>query len=159
MPNQAFTSLRAMAHSGTDPVNDDSQWHRFAPDGPERKALLALSDELGLRLRPRLVPVSPGSTFEVEGIDADDTHLVQVVANRGVFSSNQRNKVLADMFKLMWLRTTRFPDARLCLVLSESTAEAFKPRSWTSLAAEELDFSLFVVSDAGRVTRLTRDSM
>ena len=159
MSDEAVTSLLAMAHRGHDPVDDESQWHRFAPDAPERNALLALSAELGLRLRPRLVPLSPGTTFEVEGIDPDNTHLVQVVTNRGVFSSNQRNKVLADMFKLMWLRSTRFPDARLCLVLSESTAEAFKPRSWTSLAAEELDFYLFVVSEAGQVTQLTRDSM
>lgn len=159
MSSLVVTSLPAMAQLRGDLTDDESMWRRFAPDSPERHALLALSDELGLRLRPRLVPLSPGTTFEVEGIDAGDSHLVQVVVNRGAFSSNQRNKVLADMFKLLWLRSTRFPDARLCLVLSESTAEAFKPRSWTSLAAEELGFSLFIVSATGQVIRLTRDSM
>ncbi|MRK02240.1 hypothetical protein GEV27_11975 [Aeromicrobium sp. S22] len=140
-----------------DPVDDEASWRRFTPGAPEREALLALSAELGLRLRPRLVPLSLGTTFEVEGIDADDTHLVQVVVNRGAFSSNQRNKVLADMFKLLWLRSTRFPQAEVCLVLSESTAEAFKPRAWTTLAADELGFHLFVVSETGTVTRLVRE--
>lgn len=158
MPSLVVTSLPAMAHLRSDPTDNELIWRRFGPDSSERHALLALSAELGLRLRPRLVPLSPGTTFEVEGVDPADTHLVQVVVNRGAFSSNQRNKVLADMFKLLWLRSTRFPDARLCLVLSESTAEAFRPRSWTSLAAEELGFSLFIVSETGQVSRLTRNS-
>lgn len=159
MPEARVTSLPAMGPGSVERAEDESVWRRFTRGTPERNALLALSDELGVCLRPRLVSIGPGATFEVEGIDPDDSHLVQVVVNRGSFSSNQRNKVLADMFKLLWLRSTRFPATRLCLVLSETTAETFKPRSWSSLAAEELGFCLFVVSESGQVTRLTRDSM
>lgn len=137
-------------------VEDDASWRRLAPGSPEREALVALSTELGLQLRPRLEPVRPGTTFEVEGIDPDDSLLVQVVVNRGTFSSTQRNKVLADMFKLLWLRTTRFPEAQVALLLSESTAEAFRPRSWTSLAAAELGFDLWVHTNDGTITRLAQ---
>jgi hypothetical protein len=157
MPGRSVTDLPAVTDGSEDVVEDESVWRRFPPGSPERNALLALSAELGVRLRPRLVPVSEGTTFEVEGIDPDDTQLVQVVVNRGTFTSNQRNKVLADMFKLLWLRSTRFPDASISLVLSETTVEAFKPRSWSSLAAEELDVCLFVVSDTGHVSRVTRE--
>lgn len=128
---------------------DERIWRRFGPDSPERAALLALSDHLGVPLRPRTIELQPGAVFEVEGVDPEARHLVQVVVNRGGYTSQQRNKVLADMFKLVWLKTTRFPECRIGLVLSVSTAEAFKPRSWTFLAAQELGFDLFVVSPHG----------
>lgn len=158
MPRPPVTSLPAMTHAHDALGSEESAWRRFAPDTPERTALLALSDALGVRLRPRLVPLGAGTTYEVDGIDPGDTHLVQVVANRGAFSSSQRNKVLADMFKLVWLRTTRFPQAALVLVLSESTAETFKPRSWTSLAAHELGFDLYVLTADDTVAPLTRET-
>ena len=138
-------------------VHDDAAWRRFGPDSAERAALLALSDALGVTLRPRALELRPGTMFEVEGVDADGRYLFQVVVNRGGYTSQQRNKVLADMFKLLWLRETRFPDAQVGLVLSESTAEAFRPRSWTSLAARELGFTLFVVTADGRVAKIASD--
>lgn len=136
--------------SGTRP----DEWRRFGPGSPERAALTALSAHLGVDLRPRVLDLRPGTTFEVEGVDAAARHLVQVVVNRGTFTSQQRNKVQADMFKLVWLRTTRFPEAAVALLLSETTVEAVKPRSWVRLAAAELGVDLFTVSVDGLVTRL-----
>ncbi|MFT4286924.1 hypothetical protein [Nocardioides sp.] len=134
-------------------VEDERNWRRFGPDSAERAALLALSEHLGVPLRPRAVELSPGTMFEIEGVDPDGRHLLQVVVNRGTYTSQKRNKVLADMFKLLWLKATRFPDCRVGLLLNENTSEAFKPRSWTFLAAQELGFDLYVLADDGTVTR------
>ncbi|GAA3547054.1 hypothetical protein GCM10022263_37690 [Nocardioides daeguensis] len=136
---------------------DELGWRRFGPDSAERAALVALSEVLGVPLRPRALELRPGTMFEVEGVDPESRYLFQVVVNRGTYTSQQRNKVLADMFKLLWLRATRFPEAEVGLVLSETTAEAFKPRSWTSLAARELGFALYVVTTDRRVTKLASD--
>lgn len=138
----------------TEVTRPDADWRRFGPDSPERVALIALSGHLGVELRPRALELRPGTMFEVEGVDPDSRYLFQVVVNRGGYTSQQRNKVLADMFKLLWLRATRFPDSQVGLALNDNTAEAFKPRSWTFLAAQELGFALYVVGDGGAVTQL-----
>lgn len=143
--------------SGTESADrgdDDPSWRRFGPESPERAALVALSDHLGVRLRPRSVELAPGTSLEIEGIDEDAHYLVQIVVNRAEFTSKQRNKTLADLFKLVWLRDTRFPHARVGLVLNDITSAAFKPHSWTFVAARELKVELWVMHDGDGMTEL-----
>lgn len=135
--------------------DDDRVWRRFGADSAERAALLALSAHLGVDLRPRALELQPGTMFEVEGVDPDTERLYQVVVNQGRYTSQQRNKVLADLFKLQWLKATRFPDAEIGLLLNHNTVEAFKPRSWTFLAAQELGMVLYVLGPGGRIERLS----
>ncbi len=80
-----------------------SDWGRFAPDSVERRMLDDTGTALGLVLRPRTV-VLDRARVEVEGIDADDRVVVQLVANQGAYKPAWRNKVMADLFKLLWLR-------------------------------------------------------
>lgn len=142
-------------HAASTTADEERVWRRFGPDSPERAALLALSAHLGLELRPRAIELVPGTLFEIEGVDPGDQVLLQVVVNQGGYTSQQRNKVLADMFKLAWLRRTRFTESRVGLLLNRNTSEAFKPRSWMFLAARELDFDLYVIEPDGSVATLS----
>ncbi|WP_300678770.1 hypothetical protein [Nocardioides sp.] len=130
-----------------------NEWRRLGPDSAERAGLLALSDHLGVRLRPRALEIAPGTNVELEGVDPEGTFLIQAVLNQGAYTSQQRNKTLADLFKMQWLREREFPGATIGLLLSETTAEAFKPRSWTFIAARELGVRLFVLR-SGAITEL-----
>lgn len=131
-----------------------NEWRRLGPDSPERAGLIALSSHLGLTLRPRALEVAPGTNVEIEGVDPEGTFVVQAVLNQGAYTSHQRNKALADLYKMGWLRDRFFPGATVALLLSPTTVEAFKPRSWTLLAAREQGVRLFVL-DQGALSELS----
>jgi len=134
-----------------------NEWRRLGPDSAERAGLIALSEHLGVSLRPRALEIAPGTNVELEGVDPEGRILVQAVLNQGTYTSQQRNKTLADLFKMQWLRDRSFPGAEIGLLLSPTTSEAFKPRSWTFIAARELGVRLFVYDAAagGTISELS----
>ena len=81
-----------------------TEWSRFTEGSIERRMLTALGDRLGAPLRPKPLMLPDGSRVEVEGIDAEGRLLVQLVSNQGACKPAYRNKVMADMFKLLWPR-------------------------------------------------------
>ncbi|WP_336698443.1 hypothetical protein [Curtobacterium sp. USHLN213] len=118
-----------------------SDWGRFAPDSVERRMLDDTGTALGLVLRPRTV-VLDRARVEVEGIDADDRVVVQLVANQGAYKPAWRNKVMADLFKLLWLRQSVPGAERAVLVVAEPAARALA--GWVSVAAEDLGIEVLV---------------
>ncbi|MFJ7288069.1 MULTISPECIES: hypothetical protein [unclassified Curtobacterium] len=118
-----------------------SDWGRFAPDSVERRMLDDTGTALGLVLRPRTV-VLDRARVEVEGIDADDRVVVQLVANQGAYKPAWRNKVMADLFKLLWLRQSVPGVERAVLVVAEPAARALA--GWVSVAAEDLGVEVLV---------------
>lgn len=118
---------------------------RFAETDAETAGLRALSDELGVRLAPRRLETADGARTEIEGVDRLDTVIAQFVLNRGVLKSAIRNKVTADMFKLVWLRATLFPRARAVLAVSPEVATLFARGGWIAAAARDLDVDVRVV--------------
>ncbi|SFF41187.1 hypothetical protein [Curtobacterium sp. YR515] len=118
-----------------------SDWGRFAPDSVERRMLDDTGTALGLVLRPRTV-VLDRARVEVEGIDADDRVVVQLVANQGAYKPAWRNKVMADLFKLLWLRQSVPGVERAVLVVAEPAARALA--GWVSVAAEDLGIEVLV---------------
>lgn len=135
-------TLGIMPDEHTDP--QDRGWRRFGPDSAERAMLLALGAELGLDLRPRSIDLGDGTWLEIEGTDADHTVLIQLIGNQGTFRSQHRNKVMADMFKLTWLRTALFPESRIVLCVSEMVAQVFTPTGWSTRAARDLGIEVRV---------------
>jgi hypothetical protein len=74
--------------------------------------------------------------------------LVACWAHQGPPKLAQRPKVLADAFKLTWLSRTMYPQPKLILCLSDTSAAApFIPgsRSWASLALQDLGIAICVV--------------
>jgi len=118
-----------------------SEWGRFAPDSVERRMLEHTGAALGLVLRPRTV-VLDRARVEVEGIDDADRVVVQLVANLGAYKPAWRNKVMADLFKLLWLRQSVPGVERAVLVVAEPAARALA--GWVAVAAEDLGVEVLV---------------
>ncbi|ROP74571.1 hypothetical protein [Curtobacterium sp. PhB115] len=118
-----------------------SEWGRFAPDSVERRMLEDTGNALGLVLRPRTV-VLDRARVEVEGIDDADRVVVQLVANQGAYKPAWRNKVMADLFKLLWLQRAVPGVERAVLVVAEPAARALA--GWVAVAAADLGVEVLV---------------
>ncbi|MGW3289207.1 hypothetical protein ACWDR3_31675 [Streptomyces sp. NPDC001002] len=123
-------------------LDSPTEWSRFAEGSMERRMLLALGDGLGLVLRPKPLMLPDGSRVEVEGIDATGRVLVQLVCNQGAYKPAYRNKVMADMFKLLWLRDSVPTAERTVLVVTELIVQALG--GWVARAAADLGIEIYV---------------
>jgi hypothetical protein len=120
-----------------------SEWSRFGEDSIERRMLIAAGEALGARLRPRPLLLPEGrQRVEVEGIDPDGRIVVQLVANQGAYKPAYRNKVMADLFKLLWLRNAVPSAKRAVLVVTEPIVQALG--GWVALAAADLGVEVYV---------------
>ncbi|MFG2777214.1 hypothetical protein ACGFY7_05040 [Streptomyces prunicolor] len=119
-----------------------TEWSRFAEGSVERRMLLALGDHLGTPLRPKPLMLPDGSRVEVEGIDAGCRVLVQLVGNQGAYKPAYRNKVMADMFKLLWLRESVPTAERAVLLVTELIVQALG--GWVARAAADLGIEIHV---------------
>lgn len=134
---------------------DPSEWRRFGEGSIERAMISALEARVGVVLRPRLLTLSRNSRVEVEGTDPDASIVVQLAANHGAYKPAFRNKVMADMFKLIWVRDSVPSARRAILVVTDVTVQALG--GWVAVAAADLGIDIFVF-DGARVTPLGADS-
>jgi hypothetical protein len=124
-----------------------SEWSRFGEDSVERRMLVAAGDALGVRLRPRPLLLPQGrQRVEVEGIDPAGRIVVQLVANQGSYKPSYRNKVMADLFKLLWLRDAVPSAERAVLVITEPVVQALG--GWVAIAAADLGVEVYVFDGA-----------
>jgi hypothetical protein len=136
-------------------ANAPSEWSRFADGSIEQRMLVAISAELGAQLRPRPLLLENRNRVEVEGIDPDGRIVVQLVANQGTYKPAYRNKVLADLFKLLWLRTSVPSAQRAVLVVTELIVQALS--GWVAVAAADMGIEVYVF-DGERVAPLRYES-
>ncbi|MFC9848881.1 hypothetical protein ACFWFF_18260 [Streptomyces sp. NPDC060223] len=123
-------------------LDASTEWSRFAEGSIERRMLLALGERLGTPIRPRPLMLPDGNRVEVEGIDAAGRLLVQLVGNQGAYKPAYRNKVMADMFKLLWLRDSVPTAERTVLLVTELIVRALG--GWVALAAADLGIEIYV---------------
>lgn len=140
--------LRQMRHLTV--LEAPTEWSRFTEGSVERRMLIALGDRLGTRLRPKPLKLPDGNRVEVEGIDADGRVLVQLVGNQGAYKPAYRNKVMADMFKLLWLRDAVPTAERAVLLVSELIVQALG--GWVGGAAADLGIEIYVFDGSTAVT-------
>ncbi|WP_211718867.1 hypothetical protein [Nocardiopsis sp. MG754419] len=118
---------------------------------PHSEAMVAsLGTTLGLDLAPHRFTLPDGLRVGIDGADADPpTLLVQVTPVIGRVRSTHRNKVIADAFKLTWLRDSHFPDAAAVLALSPELTRFLGPESWLTTSLREQRVTVVMVpSDA-----------
>ncbi|NGO11373.1 hypothetical protein G5C60_28165 [Streptomyces sp. HC44] len=127
-----------------------NEWSRFTEGSIERRMLLALGERLDIRLRPKPLMLPDGSRVEVEGIDAAGRVLVQLVSNQGAYKPAYRNKVMADMFKLLWLRDSVPTAERTVLLVTELILQALG--GWVARAAADLGVEIYVYDGSTAVT-------
>ncbi|MDQ1131308.1 hypothetical protein [Microbacterium sp. SORGH_AS_0888] len=130
-------------------VDTDQEWGRFAPSSAERAALAALGDGLGVRIRPARLRLADGSRVEIDGASEDGAVVVQLPLRGGEFTSQHRNKIMADMFKLSWLREHAAPGARCVLCVRENARGAFRGGGWLARAATDSGIEVIEWDDAG----------
>ncbi len=111
-----------------------------------------LSERFAVRLRPRTLLLPDGTRVEVEGVDEDNRFLAQLVANQGAYKSHHRNKVMADMFKLVWLSRSILPGGQAILCVSETVAQAFS--GWVATAARDLGVEALLFRGDGEIVPL-----
>jgi hypothetical protein len=126
---------------------------RFAADSIAAGMLAAMSAELGRLLGPATVTVDSVTRCEVEAVDADGVVFAQVIANTGEFTSAYRNRVTANMFKLVWVTQELFPGARKILCVTPSVTPAFTPTGWVRVAARDLGVEVIVYDPASGTLR------
>lgn len=129
---------------------------RIQPESTEHAMLVALGERLGVTLEPRTLAVPGGMRVEVEGIDSAASVLVQLVANSGIAKSSHRNKAIADMLKLVWLRGVLPTRPRLVLCISEPLARFFTPASWPSAAATDMHVDVYIFRPDAPLELLSR---
>ncbi|MFB2583592.1 hypothetical protein [Herbiconiux liukaitaii] len=127
---------------------------RFGPGTPEAAAAAALGAHLGTELRPRRLTLPDGTSVELEGLDPQGRWIVQFVLNGGAMRSALRNKVAADLFKLVWVRHALLPEARPVLCVSPTVATILAGRGWLAAAAKDLGVTVFVAHPGGAVEEL-----
>lgn len=114
----------------------------------ERVMLDRLGERRGVVFRAKRLTVPSGARVELDGVNEEQTILVECWAHQGPPKSAQRHKVLADALKLSWIRSTLHPPPELILCLCDPAAAApFLPgaRSWAAQALKDLDIRLEIV--------------
>lgn len=119
-----------------------AEWRRFTDGSAEQRMLLALGERFGVALRPSPLRLAGGVRVEAEGMDSDGRIVVQLVANGGAYKPTYRNKVMADMFKLLWLRASLPQVTRIVLVVTPLTVRALG--GWVAVAASDLGVEVLV---------------
>jgi hypothetical protein len=105
-----------------------------------------LADQLGVLLAPRRIDLEGGRRVEIDAADADLTVLCEAWAHQGAPKAAQRNKVLADAFKLAFTAKAIGGEPRLILLLSDDSAAApFRGRSWCAAALVDYGVEVMVV--------------
>ena len=106
-----------------------------------------MADQLGVDLRPRRVEVGDGRWLELDAAPDDLSVLCEAWAHQGPTKPAQRNKVVSDAFKLLFVAGAGVKKPRLVLLLSdEIAAKPFRGRSWYAAALERPGFEIIVVA-------------
>lgn len=110
----------------------------------------ALSDHLDLPLSPHTFTLPDGVRVGVDGADGDPPRiLVQCSPLQGRLRSSHRNKLIADAFKLSWLRDAHFPGAHPLLALSPGFSALLSQGAWLPAALDHCRVSVALVPEAG----------
>ncbi|OLT28793.1 hypothetical protein BJF83_14265 [Nocardiopsis sp. CNR-923] len=114
-----------------------------------------LSAYFGTPLAPREFTLPSGVRVGVDcADDTPTTVLGQCYIHWGQIKSNQRNKVIADAFKLAWLRDTGFPDARAVLALSTPFTRLLGHGAWLPAALAAHRIEVHLVDEGRNVQRM-----
>jgi hypothetical protein len=109
----------------------------------QRKAepvlLKALADRLGFPIQPKTYWIPGASRVEVDGVSEDPFVLCEAFTHYGILKSAQRQKLITDAFKLVYVERLLQRPARKILVLTcQEAAKRLIGKTWVATA-----FTLF----------------
>jgi len=93
--------------------------------------MAALSKKFGITLSKKRWPLDEGGWVEIDGYSQSPLVLCEAWAHIGEPKSAQKNKVMADAFKLLFVSTLVKGEAKRILLFSDHGAAAhFQGKSW-----------------------------
>jgi hypothetical protein len=99
-----------------------------------RLLLQRVMESVGCHLEPRGVALEGGGVVRIDGIDRDESILVEVFADRGQLKGPQRRRLSQHALKLITLGRTR-PAARLIVAVADAdVARAARQDGWLAPA-------------------------
>jgi hypothetical protein len=120
-----------------------------------------LSDALGVPLAPRRIDLAEGRRVEIDAASEDLSLLAEAWAHQGPPKAAQRNKVITDAFKLVFIARLAETPPRLILLLSDDAAAApFRGKSWAAAALREFGVEIVVMelpTDTKQAVRAAQD--
>jgi hypothetical protein len=112
----------------------------------EPALLKALADRLGLSLCPRTYRIPGGSRVEIDGVCEDPLVLCEAFAHYGFLKSAQRQKLITDAFKLVYVERMLGRPARKIIILAcEDAASRLSGRTWAAAAFSTFGVEVQVV--------------
>ncbi|WP_432507405.1 hypothetical protein [Kineococcus arenarius] len=149
VPVPAPASVAAEEELASIPAQDDDVPAGDSAVQRHIEALMfdALAARLFVRLAPERITLSDGSWVEVDGVSQEPPVLVEAWAHQGPPKGAQRNKVLADAFKLAHVAKALGGRHRKILCFSDDAAAApFTGRSWYAGALHAAGVECHVVA-------------
>jgi hypothetical protein len=110
--------------------------HESAGDSSEQReaepvVLEALSTRLRVRLVPKRVSLPDGAWCEIFGFSEEPPILAEVCVHQGPLKGGQKRKLMADVFKMLFVEKTLRRECRKVMVLADTEAAAFfSTRAW-----------------------------
>ena len=107
----------------------------------------AVAQQLGVDLAPKRIYLADRTYVEIDGVSDEPAVLCEVWAHQGAPKSAQRNKVIADAFKISFVGGLQQPRPRLILAFADpAAAQQFLGRSWYAHALKALGIEVIVIA-------------
>jgi hypothetical protein len=113
-----------------------------------RLLLQRVMESVGCHLEPRRVALEGGGVVRIDGIDRDESILVEIFADRGQLKGPQRRRLSQHALKLITLGRTR-PAARLIVAVADAdVARAARQDGWLAQALASWGVEVLLVDPA-----------
>jgi hypothetical protein len=108
-----------------------------------------IEERVGKKLSEQTIHLDGGASVRVDGVDLDESVLVEIFAHHGPLKGGQKHKVATDALKLITLGRSR-PDAELILAFADEEAAAFATKgTWMAEALAAWKVKVYVVELEG----------
>ncbi|MCW3008191.1 MAG: hypothetical protein JWP17_2817 [Solirubrobacterales bacterium] len=113
-----------------------------------RLLLQRVMESVGCHLEPRRVALEGGGVVRIDGIDRDESILVEIFADRGQLKGPQRRRLSQHALKLITLGRTR-PAARLIVAVADAdVARAARQDGWLAQALASWGVEVLLIDPA-----------
>jgi hypothetical protein len=110
-----------------------------------RLLLQRVMESVGCHLEPRRVALEGGGVVRIDGIDRDESILVEIFADRGQLKGPQRRRLSQHALKLITLGRTR-PAARLIVAVADAdVARAARQDGWLAQALASWNVEVLLI--------------
>jgi len=112
----------------------------------EEYLIARLSEDLGASLKKKEVELPGGERLEIDGVCETPMILCEAWAHQGPPKSAQKNKVLADSLKLLYVERLKSVPARKILLFGDKiAARRFQGENWMARALESFGIEIHIV--------------